>query len=123
MSVSGTATSLEDAGSPLPRGLETRVRFLALLLRLPFGIALLLSFLAAFATRRRRAQGLWYLSADTQDEIDALSPRDQRTLRRLLAIIGWAMAGVHNRGMRPRPRQATPGLRPTGGPRAPPLPA
>jgi hypothetical protein len=121
---------LADAASPLPQGLETRVLILALLLRLSLGIlllpALLRALVATLATRRRRARGLWYLSPTTQDEIDRLSPRAQRAVRRLLAVIGWAMAGLRNRGMRPRPRpqgQAASTPRPSCAPRAPPTPA
>ncbi len=121
---------LADAASPLPPGSETRVHFLALLLRLSLGIvllpALLLALVATLATRRHRARGLWYLSPADQDEIDSLSPRARRAVLRLLAIIGWAMAGTRNRGMRLRARrtgQTAPGLRPMAGARAPPHPA
>ena len=135
MSLSATAASqvrapLADAASPLLRGPENCVQILALtLLRLSTGIALLpallLSFLTAVTTRRPRAQAPWYLSPSDQDDIDALSPRAQRTLRRLLAIIGWSVAGYHNRGMRPRARtggRTASSPRPTNGPRAPPRP-
>ena len=119
-----------DADSPLPSGLETRVLILALLLRLSLGILLLPTLLralvAALAPRRPRPAGLWYLSAEEQDDIAALSPRARRAVARLLAVIGWAMAGRRNRGMRPhaRPRAATaPENHPNCGPRAPPSPA
>jgi hypothetical protein len=135
MSLSATAAPqirapLADAASPLLQGSENCVQILALtLLRLSTGIALLpallLSFLTAVTTRRPRAQAPWYLSPSDQDDIDALSPRAQRTLRRLLAIIGWSVAGYHNRGMRPRARtggRTASNPRPTNGPRAPPCP-
>ena len=130
MSRSATArrqAPLAEAESPLPQGPETRVRILALLLGLSLGIVLLPALLLALAkslAARRPARGLWYLSPATQDEIDALSPRGQRAVARLLAIIGWAMAGYRNRGMHPCAQGGSaPGLRPTGRPRAPPHPA
>ena len=135
MSLSATAAPqirapLADAGSPLLQGSENCVQILALtLLRLSSGIALLPALLLALfttlTTRRPRAQAPWYLSPSDQDDIDALSPRAQRTLRRLLAIIGWSVAGYHNRGMRPRTRtggRTASNPRPTNGPRAPPCP-
>lgn len=135
MSLSATAAPqirapLADAASPLLQGSENCVQILALtLLRLSTGIALLPALLLALftilTTRRPRAQAPWYLSPSDQDDIDALSPRAQRTLRRLLAIIGWSVAGYHNRGMRPRARtggKTASSPRPTNGPRAPPCP-
>ncbi len=122
---------LADAASPLLQGSENRVQILALtLLRLSTGIALLPALLLALfttlTTRRPRAHTPWYLSAADQDSIETLSPRAQRALRRLLAIIGWSVAGYHNRGMRPRARtsgKTASSHRPTNGPRAPPRPA
>lgn len=116
-----------DAASPLPLGSENRVHILALLLRLSLGILLLPALLwALVAPRRRRALGLWYLSPADQDEIDSLSPRARRALNRVLAVIGWAMAGLRNRGMRrctrPRATRAS-ASRPSCSPRAPPFPA
>ena len=119
---------LADAASPLPQGSENRVQNLALLLlRLSIGIALLpvllLAVLAPFARRRPRAAGLWYLSPSEEDSLDTASPR---ALRQALAIIGWSLAGFHNRGMRPRARtrgRTASSHRPTHAPRAPPHPA
>ena len=118
-----------DADSPLLAGAENRVRTLALLLlRLSADIALLrillLALLAPFA-RRRPIRGPWYLSAASHDSIDAMSPRARRAARRLLAFVGWALAGHRRRGMRPHARRtggSTPGLRRIAGPRAPPCP-
>ena len=87
------------------RGQETHALSLALLLlRLSACIvlapALLLALLAALVARPRRAAGLWYLSESDQAAIEALPAHALRAVRRALAIIGWAVAGCRNRGMR-----------------------
>ncbi len=126
-----TPAPLTDADSPLLAGTENHVRNLALLLlRLSADITLLralfLALIAPLLVRcRREASGPWYLSSSDQDGIDAMSPRGQRAARRLLAFIGWALAGHRRRGMRRHARPAggaAPSLHPNRGPRAPPCP-
>ncbi len=115
-----------DAASPLPQGAGSRVDFLALLLRLSRDIAFLPALLLALVTSlatRRSTQGPWYLSPVAQDSIGALSPRARRAVRRLLAMLGWALAGSRNRGMHPHARtqgRTAPHPAPHCGARAPP---